>query len=123
MTKLTKKDLFKMVAGVIDNSNVENKEDLQKFIAHEIELLEKKALAKSSTETAKQKENNGFMEDIYNILVENEKAMTITEIQQQNEQLAELTNQRMSALLKKLVDAGRVVRAEFKKKAYFKIAE
>ena len=121
MTKLTKKDYFKMVASVIENSNVENKAELQSFISHEIELLDKKAQAKSTAETAKQKENNELMEIIYEVLAENGNAMTITEVQAENSKLAELSNQRMSALLRKLLDVDRIVRTELKKKAYFKV--
>jgi hypothetical protein len=121
MTKLTKKDYFKMVASVIENSNVENKAELQSFISHEIELLDKKAQAKSTAETAKQKENNELIEVIYEVLAGNGNAMTITEVQAENSKLAELSNQRMSALLKKLLDADRIVRTELKKKAYFKV--
>lgn len=121
MTKITKKDYFKMVAKVIENSNVENKAELQGFISHEIELLDKKAQSKSATETAKQKENNELIEVIYEILKNNGNALTITEIQAENSKLAELSNQRMSALLKKLLDSDRIIRTELKKKAYFKI--
>lgn len=121
MTKLTKKDYFKMVAGVIENSNVENKVELQSFIAHEVELLDKKAQAKSTAETAKQKENNELMQVIYEVLADNGNAMTITEIQAEDTRLAELSNQRISALLKKLKDDEKIVRTELKKKAYFKV--
>lgn len=121
MTKLTKKDYFKMVASVIENSNVENKAELQSFIAHEVELLDKKAQAKSTAETAKQKENNELMQVIYEVLADNGNAMTITEIQAEDTRLAELSNQRISALLKKLKDDEKIVRTELKKKAYFKV--
>lgn len=121
MAKLTKKDYFKMVAGAIENSNVENKAELQSFISHEIELLEKKAQAKSTAETAKQKENNELMQVIYEVLADNGNAMTITEIQAEDTRLAELSNQRISALLKKLKDDEKIVRTELKKKAYFKV--
>lgn len=121
MTKLTKKDYFKMVAVVIENSNVENKAELQSFIAHEVELLDKKAQAKSTAETAKQKENNELMQVIYEVLADNGNAMTITEIQAEDTRLAELSNQRISALLKKLKDDEKIVRTELKKKAYFKV--
>ena len=121
MTKLTKKDYFKMVASVIENSNVENKAELQSFIAHEVELLDKKAQAKSTAETAKQKESNELMQVIYEVLADNGNAMTITEIQAEDTRLAELSNQRISALLKKLKDDEKIVRTELKKKAYFKV--
>jgi len=121
MTKLTKRDYFKMVAVAIENSNVENKAELQNFIAHEVELLDKKAQAKSTAETAKQKENNELMQVIYEVLADNGNAMTITEIQAEDTRLAELSNQRISALLKKLKDDEKIVRTELKKKAYFKV--
>ena len=121
MTKLTKKDYFKMVAVAIENSNVENKAELQNFISHEIESLDKKAQAKSTAETAKQKENNELMQVIYEVLADNGNAMTITEIQAEDTRLAELSNQRISALLKKLKDDEKIVRTELKKKAYFKV--
>ena len=122
MTKLTKKDYFKMVASVIENSNVENKAELQGFISHEIELLEKKAQSKG-TDNAKTRENNEIIEKIYNALVEINRAVTITELQAEIPEFGEYTNQKISALMKKLVDSNRVVKVVDKKKSYFKIAE
>lgn len=122
MTKLTKKDYFKMVAGVIENSNVENKAELQNFISHEIELLEKKAQSRG-TDNAKTRENNEIIEKIYNALAEIGRAVTITELQAEIPEFGEYTNQKISALMKKLVDSNRVVKIVDKKKSYFKIAE
>mgnify|MGYP003476065849 FL=1 len=47
--------------------------------------------------------------------------MTITEIQTSNEDLKELSNQKISALLKQLVDTDLVERIVDKKKTYFQI--
>jgi len=122
MTKLTKKDYFKMVAGVIENSNVGNKAELQNFISHEIELLEKKAQSRG-TDNAKTRENNEIIEKIYNTLVEINRAVTITELKAEVPEFKEYTNQKISALMKKLVDNNRVVKVVDKKKSYFKITE
>ena len=122
MTKLTKKDYFKMVSVVIENSNVDNKAELQSFISHEIELLEKKAQSRG-TDNAKTRENNEIVEKIYNALAEINRAVTITELQAEIPEFGEYTNQKISALMKKLVDTGRVVKIVDKKKSYFKIAE
>jgi DNA-binding transcriptional regulator GbsR (MarR family) len=46
--------------------------------------------------------------------------MTISEIQAEEEMLEGLTNQKMSALLKKLVDSQRVEKYIEKKKTFFK---
>ena len=46
----------------------------------------------------------------------------ISEIQDANDRLGELSNQKMSALLKKLVDTEKVVKTTDKKVTYFSIA-
>lgn len=122
-TKLTKKDCFKMLAGVVAESGSENTEVLQAFINHEIELLDKKSASKGTATTAKQKENEALKEYILGILTEINRAVTITELQTEDAKLGELTNQRISAMLKQLKDEGKIIRTELKKKAYFKIAE
>lgn len=122
-TKLTKRDYFKMLTGVVENSGVDNREELQAFINHELELLDKKSANRGTATTAKQKENEDLKEYIMGILTEINRAVTITELQAEDVRLGELTNQRISAMLKQLKDEGKVVRTELKKKAYFKIAE
>ena len=47
------------------------------------------------------------------------KFVTITELQEQNEEMANYSNQKLSALLKQLVDSNVVARQVDKKKAYF----
>ena len=64
-------------------------------------------------------ENEGFLEIIQNILQESNKAMTISDIQNVNEELP-TSNQRMSALMKKLVESGVVEKTYEKRKPYFK---
>lgn len=122
-TKLTKRDYFKMLAGVVENSGIDNREGLQAFINHELELLDKKSASRGTATTAKQKENEDLKEYILGVLTEINRAVTITELQAEDVRLGELTNQRISAMLKQLKDEGKVIRTELKKKAYFKIAE
>ena len=122
-TKLTKRDYFKMLAEVVAESGKENQAELQAFINHEVELLDKKSASRGTATTAKQKENEDLKEYILGVLTEVNRAVTITELQAEDVKLGELTNQRISAMLKQLKDEGKVVRAELKKKAYFKIAE
>ena len=52
-------------------------------------------------------------------MVSLKEAATIEAIKDADVDLAELTPQKISALLKKLVDAGRVVKSYEKKKAYY----
>ena len=122
-TKLTKRDYFKMLAEVVAESERENQAELQAFINHEVELLDKKSASRGTATTAKQKENEDLKEYILGVLTEINRAVTITELQAEDVRLGELTNQRISAMLKQLKDEGKVIRTELKKKAYFKIAE
>jgi predicted transcriptional regulator len=48
---------------------------------------------------------------------------TVTEIQKEVAECAELSNQRVSALLRQMVADGVVIRTEDKRKAYFSLVE
>ena len=114
MEKMTKKEMFEMIKGVCANDT-----RIVEFCDHEIELLTRKA--SKSTMTKTQKENEGIMEIIVNALKNLDKAVTITELQGTCVELADYSNQKISALLKKLVDSNQVVKTVDKKKSYFSI--
>lgn len=113
--KLIKKDYFYMLREIVVSMG---RQDLVDFIDHEIELLNKKSSSKSLTKT--QLENEILKEKIISTLVELDKYATITEIQNANTELADLKNQKITALLTQLVNANIVDRKVEKKKAYFK---
>ena len=113
--KLIKKDYFYMLREIVISME---RQDLVDFIDNEIELLNKKSSRTTLTQT--QKENETLKEKIVSTLTELGKYATITEIQQTNPELADLSNQKMSALLKQLVDTKIVDKVIEKKKAYFK---
>ena len=70
--------------------------------------------------TATQIANEGIKNLILEVI--GNSSLTITEMQKINGELAELSNQKISALLKQMVENGSVVREEIKRKAYFKKA-
>lgn len=111
--KLTKKDYFNVIKELVSD-----RQDLVDFIDHEIELLSKKSSRTAPTKT--QVENEAIKEKIVATLVELGRYVTITEIQNANTELADLSNQKISALLKQLVDTNIVAKMLDKKKAYFK---
>ena len=111
--KLTKKDYFNVIKELVSD-----RQDLVDFIDHEIELLSKKSSRTAPTKT--QVENEAIKEKIVATLVELGRYATITEIQNANTELADLSNQKISALLKQLVDTNIVAKMLDKKKAYFK---
>ena len=119
--RMTKKEWFAVLASVVKASEMENKTEALAFINHEIELLEKKSAKSGQTKT--QKENIEVMEKIKSALGEVGKAVTITELQAASAEMAEYSNQKLSALLKKLIESGEVVKTTEKKKSYFSLAE
>lgn len=119
--KMTKKEMFAEVMAVVEVSTAENKAEMIAFIEHEIELLNKKSSKSGQTKT--QKENVELMNQLVTALAEVGKAVTISEFQAlSTAEVATLSNQKISALFKKLVEEKRVVRTVEKKKAYFSVA-
>ena len=110
-----------MVANVVENSEVANKTEMLDFIAHEIALLKKKNSRSGQTKT--QKENEILVEQLFSALSEFDKPITISEFMKEStHEVSTLSNQKLSALMKKLVDAERVVKTTEKKKSYFSVA-
>ena len=113
--KITKKEMFTMIkAQVKDNA------EMVAFIDHEIELLDKKASNKKATKT--QEANIGIKSTILAVL-EGGKSMTVTEMQGASAELGELSNQKVSALVRQLVEAGEVVKTIDKKVSRFSLAD
>ena len=113
--KKTKRDLFLEVREVVAGN-----EELVAFVDHELELLDKKASTKS---TKVNDEQVALMEKIVNVLNEIGRGVTISELQKENAEMAEYSNQKLSAMLKKLVDNKQVTKIVDKKKSYFTTAE
>lgn len=117
--KVTKRDNFNALLKI---EEVASNEQLVEFINHELELLDKKSASHSTAKTANQKANEEIKTKIVDALVQLGKS-TISELQAGSEEMAEYSNQKLSALLKQLVDSKQVVRTMDKKKAYFEVAE
>ena len=86
-----------------------------------VEQLDKKASAPKKP-TAKQVAALGEAEEVYEALKAVDKAVTVSELMEAVPSLVEKfkSNQKVSALLRKLVEAGRVVKNDEKRKSYFK---
>jgi protein-disulfide isomerase len=121
-SKMTKRDYFALINQVVASADVadEVKESIKAFTAHEVELLDKRHAKSGQTKT--QKENVAVMDTIKAVLSEQDSAVTISELMKDS-RLVDYSNQKLSALLKKLVAANEVIRTEDKKKAFFSIAE
>ncbi len=115
--KFTKRDYYNTL---LDLAEVKANPKLVEFIEHELELLDRK----NSTDkkpTAQQTANEAIKVAILDNMAEG-KMYTITDLIKSVPECADLTNQRVSALVRQLVDDKVVVRTEDKRKAYFSLA-
>ena len=121
--KITKREKFEMLL-----KEVEGNEMLTEFINHEIELLTKKS---GSTSAKRDEEVDKFLDLIRDVLAECSNALgmqcgavakdsRIAEFEWADKK--ETSPQRVSAMLKKLVDCGDVVKTVDKKVTYFRLA-
>ena len=110
---MTKKEMF----AEIKNAVADNAE-MVAFLEHEIELLNKKRPSVNSKAKA---EAEARANAVYTALAKCENPVTVTElIAVADNEVATYTNQRVSALLRKLGD--KVVKETVKGKAYFSVA-
>lgn len=113
LTKAQKFAMLRAIPAVAENAM------LVEFIDHEVELLTKKNSADKKP-TAQQVANAGIATAIIEGMEPN-RLYTVTEVIKSIPACADLTNQRVSALLRQLVEAGKVKRTEDKRKAYFSL--
>jgi hypothetical protein len=88
------------------------------FLEGRIAQLDKKSASKSDKPTATQKANAELKDKIL-AEMEADKAYTISDMLKALPSCADLSNQKVSAVMKQMVEAGLVVRSEDKRKAYF----
>ena len=117
--RMTKAQKFQILA---DLPAVKADPMLSEFIAHEMELLAKKNTAEKKP-TAQQEANAGIKDAVLALMQEHPNQLyTVTDIIKSVPACADLTNQRVSALIRQMVDADQVKRTEDKRKAYFSLA-
>ena len=119
--KMTKREKFEMLAQL---DGVKANPMLVEFIEHELELLAKKNASGEGKLTAVQIANNGIKEEILKCMAkEPNRLFTISEMQKVFPCCADKSNQRVSALVRQLVNDGKVERLEEKRKAVFRIVQ
>jgi imidazoleglycerol phosphate dehydratase HisB len=115
--RVTKREYFSRLIEIVEGVAVDNSAEIVDFLNHEIELLSKKSNVKTKT----QKENEVLVERVFDALVAVERPVTVSELQAADAEIGDMSNQKVSALLKKLVDTDRVVKTVDKKKSYFSV--
>ena len=117
--KVTKREMFNAIKAFMNGGNLAySVDDVNAFIDHEVELLDKKSANKgeNSKKTAEQTE---VQNAIVAVLTATGGRMTATEILKAGEFKSV---QQVSAMLKKLVDAEVVTKEIEKKTSYFSVA-
>ena len=120
----TLKENFKRLAKVVGESHINEieKNELLLFINNRIEQINKKA----SGTSAKEKENKALQDQIkvvlLNLLAQQSEPINIATMLKV-EPLSQYTNQRISAILTKLIAENKVERTVIKKVPFFAIAK
>ena len=101
--KMTKIDCFEQLAGIVEASDVENKEDILKFIQGSIETLENRKKAAQERAEKKKNEPDELADAVKAVL--SEELQTADDIAAQIEG-EDVTKQKVVARLTKMVNAG-----------------
>ena len=115
--KITKREVIGMM---MNEEVVKANPTYVAYLENELALLDKKAQNKKATKT--QEQNVGIKATILKVLATIGSG-TVTDIQNGNEELSTLSNQKVSALVRQLVESGEVVKTTDKKKSIFSLAE
>ena len=114
--KMTRVEMFNAIKAV---PQVAENQEMVDFIDKQIAQLAKRKSAESKT----QKENKALMEVVVDAMAVLNKPATATQIMKSDAYLSELSLPKVSALLKKLIEDGRVERTIEKKIALFSLVE
>lgn len=132
-TKMTQVSALELAVKVITNvmngvdtdiASSELSEVITKLSGMAEKLAEKRSTP-SKADKEKSAEHKAIADEIILVLSTEETVttgMTVSEMQKASDKLAEYSNQKISAILRKMVDSGAVVKTVDKKKSYFSIA-
>lgn len=115
--KITKKEVIGMM---MNEEVIKANPTYVAYLENELALLNKKAQNKKATKT--QEQNVCIKATILEVLATIGSG-TVTDIQNGNTELSALSNQKVSALVRQLVESGKVVKTVDKKKSIFSLAK
>ena len=132
-TKMTQVSALELAVKVITNvmdgvdtdiASSELSEAVVKLSGMAEKLAEKRSTP-SKADKEKSAEHKAIADEIILVLSTEENVttgMTVSEMQKASDKLAGYSNQKISAILRKMIDSGAVVKTVDKKKSYFSIA-
>ena len=117
-TKLTKVEKFNMVLEMVKGNEM-----LEDFIKHELELLANKRVGSDKAKAKSNAENEKLKADLLVALREYGKPVTVSDFHDNSPSaVAMLSTSKLTHLLTKLKEEGKVVRTEVKKRPYYSVA-
>lgn len=119
--KMTYVEALTIAIDTMNSLESPNKEAIDRLIALK-ESTEKRNNSKSKAEVAKQSANDDLKNVIVEVLTNCTDPVTITEMLALDERFNGLKVQKISPLMRKLLEEGKIKREEMKHKAYFSIA-
>jgi len=121
--RITKAQKFEDVICLLSGEPTKfiNAEDAVAFIRSEMALLAKKNTSDRKP-TATQEANVKYRNLIVEFLSMQDSGKTCTEIAKGVDELSEFNNQKIAALMRQLVEAGKVTKATVKGKSIFSVA-
>ena len=123
---MTKKEILNLIVTALGENRNFTSEETEAIIAYatnEISLLDKKAEKAKTQKSKTQKENEVIKAQLLEYLNSLDSGVTITDIIKGCDTFSEFSTQKLSALLKQLVDSEEVVKTVDKKKSYFAAAK
>lgn len=118
-----------VIENIIDGTPVNpatfNLPEVAEKLSGMAEKLAEKRSTPSKADKEKSAEHKAIADEIILVLSTEETVttgMTVSEMQKASDKLAEYSNQKISAILRKMVDNGTIVKTVDKKKSYFSIA-
>lgn len=118
--KMTKAQAWAIVREIVEKSGHEKAVELVGKIDNELDLLAKKNSA--DRKPTKTQEANAVLKVAIVEGMEPKRLYTVSELMKEIPELADATNQKVTALLRQLVIEKVVTRTEDKRKAYFSLA-
>ena len=108
--KMTKKEMFGLLLGLLETAEVAEREELKNFVAHEIEMIENKA---EKAKTYKRKKTADVLKEQIYTKLDVLEFRTIHDIVSDFND-ANITAAKVSARLTSLVKEGLVIKEEIK---------
>lgn len=116
--KMTKRDYFNVIKSL---DEVQNRPELVAFIDHELELLTRKNSSNGDKKPTALQIANEELKDAICKGMEVDRPYTVSELIKEIPECDGLSTSKVSAMLRQLLEEGRVVKSVEKRKSYFTV--